>query len=165
VTAAYGSRAAPLHARRDGLKVLVYTRHDACGRRLVNPDAVRGQVLTWCGHARLVCSVTVLARWPLGSFRAQVALLADVGMLVTPHGAALVNALFLRRGAAVVEVSDAATRVGGTAHGAMADALGLQHCLASAPAPGHCGLSDAHCTLGHRELAACLNTFYFPLRV
>jgi len=176
----------------DGVfKVLIYTRRDAThGRQLANPDAVKKQMSAWCAAQGLPCELRVLGHWPVESFKAQVQLMAETALFITPHGSALENILFMRQGAAVIEVSARLTWVGSALHGNMAEALEVQHCLASpmllavqalppalaqskrhvekatqaaaVAAGGGCGVGDDHCTLGPSELAACLARFRFP---
>lgn len=77
---------------------LLFTREDAHSRRLLVDDAPRAAALL---GARLVRKMPNTGGMPL---RAQAALYAGAAAVVSPHGAASANAIFMRAGALYLEL-------------------------------------------------------------
>ena len=75
---------------------LLFTREDAGSRRLIVPDPK---------HACAVLGAQLLRRMPSTQpLREQALLYAGAAAVISPHGAASVNAVFLRRGAVFIEL-------------------------------------------------------------
>ena len=66
--------------------------------------------------------------------------------------------IFMRRGSAVIEVSQKLTWIGSTAHGAEADALGVQHCLAPPKID-----ESGNFNVERKQLRDCLSKLKFPI--
>jgi hypothetical protein len=100
-------------------RVTVIERRGQTGRGILNMDDVMAAVnATWL-------PVTVVPRMDFLSFGEQVALMADTGILIAPHGAALMNVMFLPAHAVVIELFPPLLKNGVFAR--LAATMGLLH--------------------------------------
>jgi hypothetical protein len=87
------------------LRTMLYVKRGH-SRRIVNSPQVESYLSTWASAHGFAFSAVDLGNRSHGSvaFADQVRLFAGTGILVAMHGAGLFNAVFMRRGAVVVEV-------------------------------------------------------------
>lgn len=87
--------------QRNVTKIVVYGRHDAPRRRWLNQDQYMTNLSARLPTGFEVTSMKKVAK----AFEQQVLDHSEADILIAPHGAAMVNTLFMREGATVLEIA------------------------------------------------------------